>query len=269
MAISKLILNGVTQMDVTDTTATADKILTSYGAYGADGVWMDGTASGGGGGQYPWAGANATLVKTFDSKTFSLADTSYATWTPSTTGTIILAPQELGTYTVTDLSTHDYFIVVEFDLISVYPAQTTMMGALVRSMYSGIQASYGYLSNLTALTSGTPSSYTNRSPLSTNMISYYNTSGTLAAYAGQYGIYANSSDSLYSTSGSFSSLTYTVKTPNVYVRCHNTYFSTTLAAEIDQDQTKFKYIGYIVKSDRGSFASQTVNRMAEIYDTPL
>lgn len=50
MAISKIILNGVTQMDVTDTTATADKILTSYGAYGADGLWMDGTASGGGGG---------------------------------------------------------------------------------------------------------------------------------------------------------------------------------------------------------------------------
>lgn len=52
MAISKLILNGVTQMDITDTTATADKILSSYGAYGADGTWMDGVASMSGGLEY-------------------------------------------------------------------------------------------------------------------------------------------------------------------------------------------------------------------------
>lgn len=52
MAISKLILNGVTQMDITDTTATADKILSPYGAYGADGLWMVGAASAGGGLEY-------------------------------------------------------------------------------------------------------------------------------------------------------------------------------------------------------------------------
>ena len=63
MAISKLIFNGVVQMDITDTTATADKILSSYGAYGADGVWMSGSASG---------GASNTVVGTFT--------------TPSTTG---------------------------------------------------------------------------------------------------------------------------------------------------------------------------------------
>lgn len=35
--------------DVSGTTATADKILQGYGAFGADGAWMDGTATGGGG----------------------------------------------------------------------------------------------------------------------------------------------------------------------------------------------------------------------------
>lgn len=33
--------------DTSPTTATADKILQGYGAFGADGAWMDGTASGG------------------------------------------------------------------------------------------------------------------------------------------------------------------------------------------------------------------------------
>lgn len=63
MAISKIILNGVTQMDVTDTTATADKILASYGAYGADGLWMNGTASGGGS-SYTFLGSGEFTVST-------------------------------------------------------------------------------------------------------------------------------------------------------------------------------------------------------------
>lgn len=49
MAISKIILNNVTQMDITDTTAIADKILSGYTAYGADGEKIIGVATGGGG----------------------------------------------------------------------------------------------------------------------------------------------------------------------------------------------------------------------------
>lgn len=43
MAFSKITVNGVTNMDVTDTTATADKILSGYGCIGADGEWIDGS----------------------------------------------------------------------------------------------------------------------------------------------------------------------------------------------------------------------------------
>lgn len=48
MAISKIILNGVTQMDVTDTTATAPTVEAGLYFYGADGEKTLGTGSGGG-----------------------------------------------------------------------------------------------------------------------------------------------------------------------------------------------------------------------------
>lgn len=43
MAFSKITVNGVSNLDVTQTTATADKVLTGYGCVGADGVWIDGS----------------------------------------------------------------------------------------------------------------------------------------------------------------------------------------------------------------------------------
>ena len=43
MAISKITVNGTTNLDVTATTATADKILSGYGCVGADGEWVDGS----------------------------------------------------------------------------------------------------------------------------------------------------------------------------------------------------------------------------------
>ena len=39
--------DGTSLIDISDTTATADKILQGYGAYGADGAWINGTATSG------------------------------------------------------------------------------------------------------------------------------------------------------------------------------------------------------------------------------
>ena len=43
--INKVVYSGRTLIDLTNTTATANKIQSGYGAYGADGVWMDGTVT--------------------------------------------------------------------------------------------------------------------------------------------------------------------------------------------------------------------------------
>ena len=47
--VNKVVYGGTTLIDISNTTATADKILSGYGAYGADGRWMDGTAAAGSG----------------------------------------------------------------------------------------------------------------------------------------------------------------------------------------------------------------------------
>jgi len=50
MAVSKIVVNGITQMDVTQDTVVADKLADGYTAHRNDGVQITGTMSGGGGG---------------------------------------------------------------------------------------------------------------------------------------------------------------------------------------------------------------------------
>lgn len=49
MGVSKVALNGTTLIDISNTTATASTVLTGSGCYGADGEWINGTATSGGG----------------------------------------------------------------------------------------------------------------------------------------------------------------------------------------------------------------------------
>lgn len=45
MAVNKVVYGTTTLVDLTGTTATAGTILAGSGAYGRDGVWMDGTVT--------------------------------------------------------------------------------------------------------------------------------------------------------------------------------------------------------------------------------
>lgn len=52
--VNKVVFGSATLVDLTGTTATADKILSGYGAFGADGAWMDGTATASSGSGVVW-----------------------------------------------------------------------------------------------------------------------------------------------------------------------------------------------------------------------
>lgn len=62
MAISKIILNGVIQMDLTQDTVAADKLVQSYTAHGADGLLVTGLIINGNNLEYGIVDATSSLV---------------------------------------------------------------------------------------------------------------------------------------------------------------------------------------------------------------
>ena len=100
--------DGTVLMDITDTTATADKILSGYTAYGANGEKITGTASSGGG-----AGGVAMIVDTLDAAGGTIREITATELTQAQEGKVVsngaLVSQSSATYTEND--TYDTTLV--------------------------------------------------------------------------------------------------------------------------------------------------------------
>lgn len=206
-------------------------------------------------GELAWLGADATLVKEITLTNVKLADTAFASWTPSTTATDILATRTAGTFTASDMSDYDYYICwdtvipIEYQSGAVDKARGIFLAAyhvqaIVRraSSYANYQAGNANSNvNVSAFTGG-------------NFYRYYgSTQGTITyTNSTSYGFYGTvTANTISSTTAA--SPTITLKTPKVTARCSTTYLSTSNAALIDQDKTVIKQKCRVYRVKKASF----------------
>ena len=265
MAINKVVYGENTLIDLTDTTATADKILTGYGAYGADGVWMNGTATagggsvtqdqdgfivlpptgGGGGGLYPWLSSGAEKVGTLVNKAINLStDTTYDSWTASTTAGTILDASATDEYTFTgDLSAYDFVFITQGLIEPKYIAGTPMTKTTYRVAQIFIQYFYGYAgSTSTSVIINDSVNYqayvSNVSNM--NIQFFYDSSGVKGARnATQCGACYMSSTPSYTGSLSGTTLTVPIRFPAFYAKCDGNRFATERKAQVDSANTNY------------------------------
>lgn len=215
--------------------------------------------SGGGGGLYPWLGSGAEKVGTVLSKTINLAnDTTWSSWTPSTSSTTIRAASTTNDYTGTiDLGYHDYCFVFKSFVEPAYVSGTPNTRRPYRLVSYHIYCIYGFgntntISQWQNNTVGTSSSFTN----TTNFycMYYYNSSGNLASTSGSsYGpIYMSTYPTIQRSSMSGSVATIAFKLPAFYARCNASSFSTERAGQIDAANTNCNLAMELYKVPRGN-----------------
>ena len=255
--------------DTTGTTAVESDVASGKIFVKADGSLATGTNSGGGGGgsitqdqdgylvlspdgggggggdTWAWYGTNAELLKS-EAATVALEDTNYATWTPSTTSSVIYTLPSSGNI-ITDFSTYDYTATLEFVFNPVYATGTTLQNAALKYVYAGkmditsAPGSYSQMENgsgFTSQASATSGYY---------RLSYVNSSGTNSSAQQNTSVYC------YQFSSSSSGTSYFYIQPKVYAMCSSTYFSTAMAAAIDQENSTFsyRYCIYKIPKNRG------------------
>lgn len=242
--------------DVTDTTATAGDVASGKYFYDALGQKTLGTATG------------MVLISTLPKAIFKLKNTSFASWTPSSTAAVILATQELGTFTATNLASNDYWTRVKVFVDVVYNEGTSTAKGMFKKMVCDNW--YGITrraSNVTNLNAGTRNYNVAESVTNTYIINYYNTSWTIS-YSSAYGIYpSNTAPAVSSTSAT--SPTITVKSPVINAKCNATYFSTAMAGNVDQENSTITFVGEVYRAAAGYTRSIVNTTLIDLWNNGL
>ena len=240
MAISKVLLNNVVQMDVTGTTATPPDVLSPKVFTQANGVETTGTGSGGGGGgdTWSWMGRNPALIETFPKQHLSFSELGVGEWTYSTSQSTLRSAQSRSPNLTCYLNDYDYILVYKIAVTYDYGNWTPIGAPSVFSFCSAYSCT-GLCSGVSAITTGTENTFGGSSDNIYGLL-YYATSGTLSySSSGTYGVYS-SSITMPTTSGDIS--TYylaTVKTPTISIRGSASYFTETAFNNLDLNNSYY------------------------------
>lgn len=236
-------------VEISDTTATAADVASGKYFYTSAGVKTEGTASGGGGDPWSWMGKNPTKVKDYGTTKTYLKDTSFNTWTPTTTSTKLSDAANVSSSYVGDKSLYDYVIFTQMHTHFEYTGGQE--ARKITDYYANYFCDvYGYENNLTNITSGTNGYMAYQSDNIRAGIFYINSSG-VAAYSVSNGsgvfMYATANPTVVASSS-----TITPKIPQINAACSNTLFNTTNAAAVNKNTSYYELSVQIWRVDKGT-----------------
>ena len=187
---------------------------------------------------WSWMGSEVESLGTLYEHDFTLDDTSFSTWTASTTAGSILATANAGTISA-DMSQYEYFLHWTFRLDAAYTSGATLKAIPYRECQDAWQHCLRRPNSLATIADNDFLANGCVTVMTAPLLDYYNTSGTRAyTYSNSNGIYPTVQAATFSNSTS-DTPTVTVKRPIIYAKCHNSYFATSRKANIDTTNTKF------------------------------
>lgn len=244
--------------------------ITSNGTYTASGG-VDGyspitvnVSGGGGGGSYPWYGPNTVLDYT---KTITInlsEDTSWDSWTASTTATSILAEPTTNDFSYTcDYTQYNIAVVTQSVTNIAYKSTVTRQNIPIAHGRVDVAFYHGSSNSYDDLSSGTVGVYAGSNYNFYTKLLYYNASGVKTLVTASYGAYVQTSPSILMPSAS-GNVTIGYKHSPIYARCNNTYFATARKADIDSENTNIVITVSVYKTPReNTFPGVEFDRMRQ------
>ena len=187
-------------------------------------------------GQFSWMGKDAELIiADLYYNDYTLADTAFSGWTPSTTAKTCAASVTLSNnkFTASNMDEYEYYIVWDSGVDVVYTGSPTGKAQVVFERALQIQQLFRRPGSWTTIESETFNSNVNASLYTGSFMRYYSSSGSITyTFAATYGFYHTlTAPTLSSTTAD--SPTITPKTPTLNARCSTSYLSTGNCALID------------------------------------
>ena len=225
---------------------------------------------------WSWMGKNPEHLGQIYSGDFTLANTTFSTWTASTTSARMIASAVATTANV-QMDQYDYYIRWQYDCHYAYTAGAPGTKQPIRTFAAQWQEAhcrpYGTASFTTmddlynyALTAVSANTY----------LVYHNASGNVTwTTQASYGIVPLLTAQTFGKASGTSSLstTLTIKSPGVYIRCTpstSAYFNTTCPQYLDANNTTIKIRGDLYRVDKDtSDLKQMYAESVYLYAHPL
>ena len=218
----------------------------------------------------PWVfqGDKCRKLATYATQTTLLKDTSFPTWTPSSTAGTIKSASNAGTF-VADMVNHEYMLHWRCRFDAAYNTGATLKaqcGHEMAEIWQGIFRRPNSLENIgDSNFNGAVCVTLYTTPLNV----YYNTSGNLAyTYSISYGIYPAAAAATFSNATA-DNPTVTVKRPSFSARCSSTYFATGRAPELDTDKSTIKIYGELYETEPGAALRTMYGGLIDMYNNSL
>lgn len=202
------------------------------------------------GGSFNWMGEGVEVVNAnLHNSTFQLSDSTYSSWTASTTAKSLKATTSLSTFSA-DMANYAYLLrwvtVAHVALNSGATTNTVPEGLQINIFDQQIMRRPTSLANIQA-ENYNGNVYVNTSGL--GWMQYYNTSGSKTyAWSSSYGFYGSVPTPTFASSTA-ATTNVTPKTPILYTRCSTTYFATARKNDIDIDNTYWTIHGELYRMD--------------------
>ena len=216
----------------------------------------------------PWTyeGEEPELLDTY-SYDYTLADTTFASWTPSTTAKTIKSGVTAGSF-LADMDIYEYLLRWQTEFIAKYKSGATLKIIPYKQVVEAWQVIDKRANALQYITASNDNGNACITYFTAPICAYYNSSGSLvSAYTASYGIYPALTAATFS-SGTSNTPTVTVKTPAITARCSTTYMATARASEIDTTST-FKTRGWLYRIKKGGFVKKAYENVISLYNNPL
>ena len=216
----------------------------------------------------PWdyRGEDVEQLSTY-SYDYTLADTTYSSWTPSTTAKAILSGVNAETLNI-DTSQYEYLIRWQTEFIAQYKSGATKKIIPKKEVCELWQVICRRPSDRANVITGAFNGNACLSYFTAPICEYYNSGGNLVtAFTASYGIYPGATTATFGSSTN-TSTTLTVKTPSINARCSNTYMSTARAAEIDTTST-FKTRGWLYRVKKGGAVENMYQNVVSLFNNAL
>ena len=222
---------------------------------------------------YSWMGDQVTLIApAFYTLDTTFDKTGYASWTPGTSATSIIATQTVSNAAFTaNMVDYEYMIEWLWQCQAAYPAGQTYklcMDQTYGTMYQTVHRrpyglgnfqdeiyNYNYCTTLF-----TSSAY--------NI--YWKSDGTHTWTGTLYGVYASGATAATLSHTTNNSITVTPKTPVFSARCNSSYFSTARAAQVDQKNSTIRMVGNLYRMKAGTCTLRNMyGKAVHLYSHPL